>query len=40
MKIKLMVILAVVTMAMASCSQHRTCATYLKNTKEVKQERF
>lgn len=36
MKIKLLVIFAVVIVAASSCGGHRTCATYLKNTKEVK----
>jgi hypothetical protein len=36
MKIKLMVVLAVVIFAATSCGGHKTCATYLKNTKEVK----
>lgn len=38
----LMVVFSVVIFAATSCGGHRTCATYLKNTKEVKtdQERF
>jgi hypothetical protein len=36
MKTNLLLILAVVLFAAASCQPHRTCPTYLKDTKQIK----
>lgn len=36
MKNIIFAVLAVVTISIVSCARHRTCPTYLKNTKEVK----
>jgi hypothetical protein len=36
MKTNILVILAVVIFAAVSCQPHRTCPTYLKDTKQIK----